>query len=52
MFKFQCIGQEFQPFDDHFRCQCGDDAFQQVARKEESKPDLKEEATTITEQDK
>jgi hypothetical protein len=41
LFKFQCIGQEFQPFDDHFRCQCGDDAFQHVAKKEERKPDLK-----------
>nr|WP_321467271.1 hypothetical protein [uncultured Desulfobulbus sp.] len=25
MFKFQCIGQEFQPYQDHFRCQCADD---------------------------
>ncbi len=25
MFKFQCIGKEFQPFQNHFRCQCADD---------------------------
>ncbi|ADW16588.1 hypothetical protein Despr_0406 [Desulfobulbus propionicus DSM 2032] len=25
MFRFVCIGQDFQPFDEHFRCQCGDD---------------------------
>ncbi len=34
LFKFECIGQDFQPFENHFRCQCGDDALQQVARKE------------------
>lgn len=27
MFKFQCIGQDFQPFEDHFRCTCADDLF-------------------------
>ncbi len=25
MFRFQCIGKEFQPFQNHFRCQCADD---------------------------
>ncbi len=25
MFKFQCIGKDFQPFQNHFRCQCADD---------------------------
>ncbi|MDD2307857.1 MAG: hypothetical protein PHP53_24350 [Prolixibacteraceae bacterium] len=30
MFKFQCIGQDFQPFQDHSRCQCADDMFPQV----------------------
>jgi hypothetical protein len=25
MFRFVCIGQDFQPYDDHFRCQCFDD---------------------------
>lgn len=25
MFKFQCIGKDFQPFKDHFRCFCSDD---------------------------
>ncbi len=28
MFKFQCIGKEFQPFQNHFRCQCADDLYQ------------------------
>ncbi|MDD2466670.1 MAG: hypothetical protein PHI97_21945 [Desulfobulbus sp.] len=27
LFKFQCIGQDFQPFDDHFHCTCADDLF-------------------------
>ena len=31
MFKFQCIGQEFPPFEDHSRCTCADDLY---ARKE------------------
>ena len=50
LFKFQCIGQEFQPYEEHFRCQCGDDAFQQVARKED-KPEPKNETATVTEQE-
>ena len=27
MFKFQCIGQDFQPFEDHVRCHCADDLY-------------------------
>lgn len=27
MFKFACIGQDFQPFEDHFRCTCADDLY-------------------------
>ncbi len=27
MFKFACIGQDFQPFEDHSRCTCADDLF-------------------------
>jgi hypothetical protein len=27
MFKFQCIGKDFQPFQDHFQCICADDLF-------------------------
>ncbi|MGD9949820.1 MAG: hypothetical protein AB7U29_15270 [Desulfobulbus sp.] len=26
MFRFQCIGQDFQPFQDHYRCQCAEDS--------------------------
>jgi len=52
MFKFQCIGQEFQPYEEHFRCQCGDDAFQQVARNEERKTETQQEATKNTDQEK
>lgn len=29
LFKFQCIGKDFQPFQDHFRCQCADDLYVQ-----------------------
>lgn len=29
LFKFQCIGQDFQPFQDHFRCTCADDLYVQ-----------------------
>jgi hypothetical protein len=34
MFKFACIGQDFQPFEDHSRCTCADDLF---ARREVAK---------------
>ncbi len=27
LFKFQCIGQDFQPYNDHSRCICADDLF-------------------------
>ena len=27
MFKFACIGQDFQPFEDHSRCTCADDLY-------------------------
>jgi hypothetical protein len=45
LFKFQCIGQDFQPFEDHSRCQCADDLYsQQIARKEPTEPvQVKEE---------
>ncbi|MGD9817148.1 MAG: hypothetical protein AB7V04_00465 [Desulfomonilaceae bacterium] len=29
LFKFQCIGKDFQPFQDHSFCQCSDDLFVQ-----------------------
>lgn len=34
MFKFCCIGKNFQPFEQHYLCICGDDIF---VRKEFSK---------------
>ncbi|MDD2467131.1 MAG: hypothetical protein PHI97_24340 [Desulfobulbus sp.] len=36
LFKFQCIGQDFQPYADHSRCTCADDLF---ARGESAKQD-------------
>ena len=42
MFKFACIGQDFQPFEDHSRCTCADDLYarrearQEVQVKQES----------------
>ncbi len=43
LFKFECIGQDFQPFQDHFRCQCGDEAFRQVAKKEDNPAIIQQE---------
>jgi len=31
VFRFSCIGPDFQPYSDHSRCQCGEDAFLQVS---------------------
>ena len=46
MFKFACIGQDFQPFEDHSRCTCADDLFarreaprqEQIQVKQEQEP--------------
>ena len=45
MFKFACIGQDFQPFEDHSRCTCADDLYarreaprQEVQVKQEQEP--------------
>lgn len=35
LFKFACIGQDFQPFEEHFRCTCSDDLFARRAPKQE-----------------
>lgn len=35
IFKFQCIGQDFQPFQEHSFCQCGDDIFRQTPKVEQ-----------------
>ncbi|MBV5328098.1 MAG: hypothetical protein JZU65_10740 [Chlorobium sp.] len=32
VFKFQCIGQDFQPYNEHTFCQCADDLFRQVSQ--------------------
>ena len=52
LFKFQCIGKDFQPFQDHFRCQCADDMYyQQLARKQQAEPvQVKEEKPAEKEQ--
>ena len=39
LFKFQCIGQEFQPYEEHFRCQCSDDVASSLATKKGSNND-------------
>ena len=47
MFKFACIGQDFQPFEDHSRCTCADDLYarreapkqEQIQVKREQNPD-------------
>ena len=46
MFKFACIGQDFQPFEDHSRCTCADDLCarreaprqEQIQMKQEQEP--------------
>ena len=46
MFKFACIGQDFQPFEDHSRCTCADDLYarrevpkqEQIQVKQEQEP--------------
>ena len=39
MFKFACIGQDFQPFEDHSRCTCADDLYaRREAPKQEQLP--------------
>lgn len=46
MFKFACIGQDFQPFEDHSRCTCADDLYarreapkqEQIPVKQEQEP--------------
>ncbi|MGD9950066.1 MAG: hypothetical protein AB7U29_16555 [Desulfobulbus sp.] len=45
LFKFQCIGRDFQPFQDHSRCQCADDMYhqQQISRKEKAEQVLVKE---------
>ena len=52
MFKFQCIGKDFQPFQDHSRCQCADDMYyQQLARKQQAElVQVKEEKPAEKEQ--
>lgn len=36
LYKFQCTGQDFQPFDDHSFCQCADDISYNRSSKKDS----------------
>jgi hypothetical protein len=51
MFKFQCLGQDFQPFQDHFRCTCADDLFAQRSQQDVTGPvpsvQIKQEEQTL-----
>jgi len=50
MYRFLCLGPDFTQGPEQYRCQCGDDAFRQVAKKED-KPESKEEITQSTKQE-
>lgn len=52
LFKFQCIGQEFQPFEDHFRCTCADDFFVHVQRTRPEQVQVRQEAPANQEEHK
>ena len=49
MYRFLCLGPTFQALE-QYRCQCGDEAFRQVAKKEQDKPEPKQAAIKTTEQ--
>lgn len=50
MYRFLCLGPTFQALE-QYRCQCGDEAFRQVAKKEQRQPEPKQETTKTIEQD-
>ena len=50
MYRFLCLGPTFQALE-QYRCQCGDEAFRQVAKKEQNKPEPKQAAIKTTEQE-
>ncbi len=43
MFKFACIGQDFQPFEDHSRCTCADDLYARREARQEQIPVKREQ---------
>lgn len=49
MYRFLCLGPTFQALE-QYRCQCGDEAFRHVAKKEQDKPEPKQAAIKTTEQ--
>ena len=49
MYRFLCLGPTFQALE-QYRCQCGDEAFRHVARKEQRQPEPKQAAIKTTEQ--
>ena len=49
MYRFLCLGPTFQALE-QYRCQCGDEAFRHVAKKEQNKPEPKQAASKTTEQ--
>jgi hypothetical protein len=51
MYRFLCLGPDFTQGLEQYRCQCGDDAFRQVARKEQRQPEPKQAAVKTTEQE-
>jgi hypothetical protein len=50
MYRFLCLGPTFQALE-QYRCQCGDEAFRQVAKKEQDKPEPKQAAVKTTKQE-
>jgi hypothetical protein len=42
LFRFVCVGQGFNPESQRYRCQCGDDAFQQQTVKAEPREPITE----------
>lgn len=38
MFRFLCLGQQYNPDSERYRCQCGDEAFQSQVVKAQPKP--------------
>jgi len=49
MYRFLCLGPTFQALE-QYRCQCGDEAFRHVAKREQRQPEPKQAAIKTTEQ--
>ena len=50
MYRFLCLGPTFQALE-QYRCQCGDEAFRQVAKKEQRKSEPQQEPPKPTERE-